>query len=121
MNALVIDPTPLEAIRALEEAGQESLLDTIINMFLEQSRELGMQIQQAVARGDADGIRAAAHSLKSSSANVGAMRVSALSSDLEEAGREGELGAAQALSDRLQVALTEASAALSEIVASCAA
>lgn len=116
MNALVIDPAPLDAIRSLEQAGQESLLDTIVSMFLEQSEALGMQIREAVATGDADGVREAAHSLKSSSANVGAMRVSALSFDLEEAGRNGTLDNAAALADRLHLAIKEANQALSEIV-----
>ena len=39
MNALVIDPTPLDAIRALEQPGTESLLDTIISMHLNDSSD----------------------------------------------------------------------------------
>ena len=116
MNALVIDPTPLDAIRSLEQAGQDSLLDTIVNMFLEQSEALVLQIREAVETGDAVGVREAAHSLKSSSANVGAMRVSALSFDLEQAGRDGMLDNASALADRLYLAIKEANQALSEIV-----
>ena len=117
MNTLVIDPTPLDAIRALEQPGTESLLDTIINMFLDQSVELAGQIRAAVDSGNAAEIREAAHSLKTSSANVGAMQVSALSYDLEVAGRDGVLDYASALSDRLDVALREANSALAAIVA----
>ncbi len=115
MNALVIDPTPLDAIRALEQPGTESLLETIINMFLDQSVELAGQIRSAVESGSPDGIREAAHSLKSSSANVGAMQVSALCYDLEVAGRDGSLDNVAALSDRLDVALREANSALGAI------
>ena len=115
MNALVIDPTPLDAIRALEQPGTASLLDTVINMFLDQSVELAGRIRAGVEAGNSVEIREAAHSLKSSAANVGAMQVSALSSDIELAGRDGTLDNVAALSDRLDVALREANSALAAI------
>ena len=121
MNAVVIDPTPLNAIRDLEKAGNEGLLGTIVNLFHTQSAELCETIRTAVSAGDATGLREAAHSLKSSSANVGAMQVSALSFDLEVAGREGVMDDAAALSDRLALAINEANAALTEIMSSEAA
>lgn len=116
MNEMLIDPTPLDAIRALEQAGQPSLLDTIVRMFVEQSETLAGQIRDAAQAGNADAVREAAHSLKSSSANVGAMRVSELSFDLEVASRDGEMGSANALADRLHLAIREANQALLEIV-----
>ncbi len=121
MNAVVIDPTPLNAIRDLEQAGNDGLLATIVNLFLTQSTELCDAIRGAVAAGDTDGLREAAHSLKSSSANVGAMRVSSLSYDLEVAGRDGLMDNAAALSDRLVLAINEANAALTDIMSSAAA
>ena len=121
MNAVVIDPTPLDAIRDLEKAGNDGLLGTIVNLFLTQSTELCEKIQNAVSAGDAHGLREAAHSLKSSSANVGAMQVSALSYDLEVAGRDGVMDDAAALSDRLALAINEANAALMDIMSSAAA
>ncbi len=115
MNEPVIDPAPLEAIRSLEVAGSEGLLGTIIGLFLEQSVELGGRISEAVTASDASGLCEAAHSLKSSSANVGAMRVSALCYDLEQAGRDGSIEIAVPLADRLTLAVGEANAALKEI------
>ena len=121
MLAVVIDPTPLNAIRDLEEAGNDGLLGTIVELFQSQSTELCEIIQSAVSTGDAAGLCEAAHSLKSSSANVGAMRVSALSYDLEIAGRDGVMDHAAALSDRLALAIDEANAALTDIMSSAAA
>jgi two-component system sensor histidine kinase/response regulator len=115
MNEPIIDPAPLEAIRSLEAAGSEGLLGTIIGLFLEQSVELGGKITDAVSASDASSLREAAHSLKSSSANVGAMRVSSLCYDLEMAGREGTIDRAAPLVDRLALAVGEANAALKEI------
>lgn len=121
MNDAVLDPTPLNAIRDLEQAGSDGLLGTIVDLFLAQSIELGDQIRSAVDAGDASDLREAAHSLKSSSANVGAMRVSALCYDLEVAGRDDAMDNAAALSDRLALEINEANAALTEFMASAAA
>ncbi len=44
----------------------------------------------------------AAHSLKSSSAYIGAMRLSAMAKDLEMMGRSGALERARDVADRLQ-------------------
>ena len=121
MNTPVIDPVPLDAIRNLQEPGQDSLLNTIIGMFVEQSVNELEVLRDAQSRRSADSIREAAHSLKSSSANVGAMRVSALSYDLEQAGRDGALDLSAMLIDRLALAIDEANARLSDIAGAAAA
>lgn len=48
-------------------------------------------LQQAVAAGDPVAVQQAAHTLKSSSANLGATRLSALGKTLEEHGRNQRL------------------------------
>jgi HPt (histidine-containing phosphotransfer) domain-containing protein len=53
-------------------------------------------MRQAVERGDAAGLRLAAHSLKSNSADFGAMTLSNLCRELEGLGKAGRLdGAAE--------------------------
>jgi len=121
MNTPVIDPVPLDAIRNLEQPGHENLLNTIIGMFLEQSVNELAGLRDALGRRSADAIREAAHSLKSSSANVGAMRVSALSYDLEQAGKDGALDLCAMLIDRLALAIDEANGELSDIAGAVAA
>ena len=49
---------------------------------------------KAVGNGDTDAQFRNAHSLKSSSASMGAVRLAALCATLEASGREGQLGAA---------------------------
>lgn len=57
---------------------------------------------QSVENDDAKGLHMAAHSLKSSSAYVGAMRLSALAKELEMMGRSNSLGGARELAQRLK-------------------
>jgi HPt (histidine-containing phosphotransfer) domain-containing protein len=121
MNALVIDQAPLDAIRSLQQPGSENLLNTILRLYLDQSTELGAKIGRAVAASSAADLREAAHSLKSSSANVGAMQVSELARELELAGIDGNLADAAGLCDRLEAAIRKANAALATILASEAA
>ena len=61
----------------------------IIDLFLQQADGLLNAARAAVHRGDADGVTAAAHAVKSSAANVGARRLSALAADIEKHGRSG--------------------------------
>ena len=70
----------------------------IIGLYLESSPGLLRQIRDAVAGEDGDALRQAAHSLKSSSANLGAKRLAAVCKELEQRGRERRLeGAAELL------------------------
>ena len=66
-------------------------------------------ISAAVEADDPDGLVRPAHTLKSSSATVGAMRLSSVARDLEMAGRNGRLDPAARAS--LDVARTEWQAA----------
>ncbi len=63
----------------------------ILQIYLDSSGPLMTQIEQAIAASDADTLRRAAHSLKSSSANVGAETLSSLFKGLEGLGKDGKL------------------------------
>lgn len=74
----------------LGEDGPEMILE-LITIFLEEVPTQLAALQAGVARQDARSIRQAAHSLKSSSANLGAVGLSALCQELETMGRQGIL------------------------------
>ncbi len=78
-----IDPEALETIRALERQGKPHLLSRVINLYLEDSLRLLEALRQASTQGDGAGLKSRAHSLKSSSANVGALRLAELCEELE--------------------------------------
>ncbi|MFK7829525.1 MAG: response regulator [Congregibacter sp.] len=110
----VLDPTIIERMRSLARPGSPSLLTQIAVIFLEDAPEALWGIQQGLAAADRVSVREFAHSLKSSSANVGALRVSALCKKLEAMGRDpdGELNGMLALAAELD---RESDAALAEL------
>jgi len=82
-----IDPRALAAIAAVHRPGSPPLLPKVISTYLRSSTELMEKLRQAVEKGEAEATRQAAHSLKSSSANLGARQLALLSKELEDAGR----------------------------------
>ena len=114
-NLSVIDTAPLDAIRAVQPPGGESLLGRIIDLYIEESARLKAQIAVGIERGDGNLVRESAHSLKSSSANVGATRVAGLSRDLETLGRAGDLEEADMLFAQLDGELDYAVAELKTV------
>jgi HPt (histidine-containing phosphotransfer) domain-containing protein len=65
------------------------LLAVLIHNYLEDAPKLLAQIQAAVQQQDAAILRYAAHTLKSSSATLGAMTLAQLCQELEVIGRTG--------------------------------
>ena len=64
---------------------------SVIESYLKSAPGLMHAIRDAVKAGDMDDLVKAAHPLKSSSANVGAMELSTLARELEFKGREHEV------------------------------
>ncbi len=105
---VVVEPAPqtdpagtlnltfLEQMRELDPDGGMGVARHILRVYLESTSPLVEQIAQAIALGDAEKLRHTAHSLKSSSANVGAHTLSGLFKQLETQGRDGKLGEAKA-------------------------
>jgi HPt (histidine-containing phosphotransfer) domain-containing protein len=97
---LTLDLDVLASLRELQEPGEPDIVAEIGFLFLEHAPQKLSAISDAAERGDARGLQMAAHSLKSSSAYVGAMRLSAFCKALEELGRSGSLeGAAEKVRD----------------------
>jgi HPt (histidine-containing phosphotransfer) domain-containing protein len=72
----------------IEEYGEDFLVE-LIEVYLEDTPNRVAQMHQAFQGGDAETLIREAHTLKSSSANLGAMRLSALAKQMELAGRSG--------------------------------
>jgi HPt (histidine-containing phosphotransfer) domain-containing protein len=97
----VLDARALEQIRALQQPGGADLVDKVVRLYLESSRALTEKIEAALGVGDANGVREAAHALKSSSANVGATGLADLARQLEAMGRSADLSQATAVAEQL--------------------
>ena len=63
----------------------------IVAVFLEDAPQLVQQLQQAAQGNDIERLQALSHSLKSSSANVGALSLSAVARRIELEARSGSL------------------------------
>jgi two-component system, sensor histidine kinase and response regulator len=102
VRAASINMKFLDQLRELDPAGGMGLARQILQVYLDSTGKLVSQAEQAIAAGDAEALRFAAHSLKSSSANVGAETLSGLFKQLEGLAREANLGDASALFDGAQ-------------------
>jgi two-component system sensor histidine kinase/response regulator len=87
----------LDQMPELDPLGRRALVHRILNAYLDGSVGPVAQIEQAIAAGDAEILRRAAHSLKSSSANIGAESLAGMFKQLERLGAAGELGEAAPL------------------------
>ncbi|MXN75284.1 response regulator [Burkholderia sp. 4701] len=96
-DANVIDRKALDALRALQRPGRPDVLTRIIDQFDLDAPRLIAGMHAAVAAGDADALKLASHTLKSSSANVGAQVLSARCREIEQLARAADVAAAAAL------------------------
>jgi HPt (histidine-containing phosphotransfer) domain-containing protein len=85
----IIDNGALEGLR--EMLGGDDYLEDFINSFLQDAPQMLSDMQEARKKGDAKGLRLAAHSLKSNSAEFGAKTLSDLCRDLEGQAKDGIL------------------------------
>jgi HPt (histidine-containing phosphotransfer) domain-containing protein len=113
----VLDQNVLDELRKLEADGAPDLLADLIGLFQQETPPLLDSIHDAVATGNADKLRAAAHTLKGSSSSLGARGLAALSADLEGRGREGSVDGAAALLEPLTAEYARVCAALERIQA----
>lgn len=96
-DADVIDRKALDALRALQRPGRPDVLTRIIDQFTLDAPRLIRDMLAAVEAGDADALKLAAHTLKSSSANVGAHLLSARCREIERLARAADVRAAEPL------------------------
>lgn len=93
----ILDPAALNHIRELDHKSNVNVLAAVIHSYLEHTPQLLETLHAAVAQRDAKALRYAAHTLKSSSVNLGALTLSALCKDLEAMGDDGVVAPAVTL------------------------
>jgi len=92
-----VDPKVLESLRELGGDDDPGLFMELIQIFLEDTPQRMRQIEEALAEDDATALGAAAHALKSSCANLGALKLSELFREIEFAGKESDIERAKPL------------------------
>lgn len=89
-------------------------VDKIVQVYLEDAPRLIAQLERAAVGNDPIALRVAAHTLKSSSANVGARTLSDAARDLEHGARDGTLGQPEALVARIVTEFAQVRRALQD-------
>ena len=84
----VLDEEALQRLRELDPGGRNRLLERVLRAFEASIVRLGPQLSEARQRNDMQGIRHVVHTLKSSSASIGALRLSRLCAEIEAAVRQ---------------------------------
>ena len=79
----VLDEEALQRLRELDPGGRNRLLERVLRAFEASVLRLAPQLAQARERSDIQGIRHVVHTLKSSSASIGARRLSRLCAEIE--------------------------------------
>jgi HPt (histidine-containing phosphotransfer) domain-containing protein len=74
--------------------GDREFLAELLQTYFDDSPKLLEALHSALAAGNVEEFRRAAHSLKSSSANFGAVRLSRMCKELEDMGKVGNLDGA---------------------------
>lgn len=89
---LVLDAAALAGLRELDPTGLNRLLERVLAAFQSSTARLMPQLQEAHRIADMQGMRHVAHTLKSSAASVGGMKLSGICADLESRIRLGQPG-----------------------------
>jgi two-component system, sensor histidine kinase and response regulator len=87
----VLDRVALAQVRALQRPGRPDLLTRLVTTFLATARAEVAALQRAIDDDDAEGARRIAHTLKSSSANLGAQSLSSALAAVETMARTGRV------------------------------
>ena len=94
-----IDRSTYDALLAMTGHDHE-FVDDLVDTYLADALDQMAALDAAVEAGDAAALTRPAHSLKSSSLNVGALELGGLARELEEQGRGGQMdGAAERVAD----------------------
>jgi HPt (histidine-containing phosphotransfer) domain-containing protein len=112
-GALVLDPGVIAELRAAT-GDDDAFISELIESYLAEGQANVDSLSAAAAHSDLALFTRAAHTLKSTSATVGAMRLSELCRGLEESARNGRAEGLSGEVERVQATWLETIAALTD-------
>ena len=113
----LIDQEAIENLRALGSEDDDSFLREIVALFLEDTPKRLEELHSSRLAGDTVKYARAAHSVKGSASNLGAMRVRAVAEKLEYAAKQQGLAGLESLQADLEREFAEAQAELRKLIA----
>ncbi|MGA0611618.1 response regulator [Caldimonas sp. KR1-144] len=108
----ILDPHALAKLRELDPGGRSNLLERVAAAFESSLARLVPQLVDAQASLDAESVRMVAHTLKSSSASIGALKLSSLCAETEAMIRQGRVDGLGERIDGLRAEIDRVRAAL---------
>jgi HPt (histidine-containing phosphotransfer) domain-containing protein len=111
----IIDPQSIESLRSLNPGDNDEFLREIVGIFLEDTPLRIIDLMQSLAAADAGKFTRAAHSIKGSAANLGAMQLRAAAEQLETYSRKEGLVAVDEMVAAIKVEFAKAKAELERI------
>lgn len=112
----LIDQQAIENLRSLNPDDADEFLREIIGIYLEDTPARFADLDQSLVAGDGQKFTRAAHSIKGSSANVGAMTVRALAEKLEHQSARQGLGDVAPLLAELKAEFARAQAEFARLL-----
>ncbi len=103
----VLNAEAINRLRELDPTGESHLLTRVFQAFETSLNRLLPQLEQARSTADAAGVRLVAHTLKSSSATIGAVQLSKVCAEVEAMAHQSRLDAA---ASGIELILSEAQA-----------
>lgn len=113
-----LDQQALDILRDLDSDGSQGVFAQLVDAYIGDAANLLANIKTALAEKDAVSLKRHAHTLKSTSASLGASRVSQIATEIETIAKSGELSACALFYNAL---LAEHAVAVNELKAECAA
>ena len=117
MAELVLDPQSIENLRSLNPDDNDEFLREIAGIFIEDTPHRIAELDQCLVSGDVARFTRAAHSIKGSSSNLGAMALRAAAEKLEQQARASGLADVSGLVAELKTEFGRAQAALDALLA----
>ncbi len=108
----VLDRQVLSQLRELESADDPDLLSRVLKLYLDESPKLLTKLKQAVLQKNARDIELASHTLKSSSANIGATLLAGLCGEISLAARASDTHRCNQVFAEIEAAFRHVQAAL---------
>jgi HPt (histidine-containing phosphotransfer) domain-containing protein len=111
-----IDRAFIEQFRELDPDGGVTLATRVLGVYADSSAPAFAEIERATAAGDTEGLRRAAHGLKSGAGNVGAKYFATLLKAFEKFGKDGRIDDARAGLDALRTEHARTLAAIHALI-----
>jgi len=114
-----LDLTRLDHLRELGDKHDPGMFERIIRSFLDDAPERIITLWHALETGNVEGFLAAAHSLKGTSGNLGAMIMMTISQDLQALGQSGRIKEGEAKVRQLEEEFEIVKTGILQVITGC--